>query len=136
MPKSVSIDCNHGVRRIHLLGCVAGWGFQGPFPGANNNQSVSIIVSLHYENGEVEKHELLNGVHICDFLNSTVNVAKSRPTKLAGRQVRYLSISPKISGIIKKIELSKGEGDITSPVIVGVTVEESLSKEDFNLLFK
>ena len=41
---------------------------------------------------------------------------------LAGRQIRYLSITPKRDEVISRIDLVKGT-DRTAPVVMAVTVE-------------
>jgi hypothetical protein len=88
------------------------------------------------EQGRTEDHELINGVHFCDFpadARRYYDVPGSRfamrlldpvPNELT--QIRYLAIQPKSpSKIIEEIEFIKGmKGDITAPVIMAVTVEK------------
>jgi putative membrane-bound dehydrogenase-like protein len=117
MPKSVSVPCNAPAKAIHLLGCVSGWGFP-----LGEKGSVSLIVRLHYTNGQTEDHALRNGIHLADY-NREVDVPGSkRAFTLNGRQVRYLAITPQESNAIESIEFIKGD-DRTAPLIVAVTVE-------------
>jgi hypothetical protein len=138
MPKIVRLPCGFRAKSIHLLGGVAGWGYQGPgegAPGTMNHKSVSMIVRLDYADGTREDHELLNGVHICDFCTnedgdfyevpgSTVAM-RLKPVAHGPKQIRYLAIHPKKpESVIAGIEFIKGENSITSPVVMAVTIEE------------
>jgi putative membrane-bound dehydrogenase-like protein len=117
MPKSASVSCNLPVKAIHLLSGVGGWCF--PF---GEKGSVSMIVRLHYADGKSEDHKLLNGVHFADYIR-VVDVPESKLAfKLRGQQIRYLSIAPKRSDKIERIEFVKGD-DGTAPVVMAVTVE-------------
>jgi putative heme-binding domain-containing protein len=117
MPKSVTLTCNAPARAIHLLSGVSGWGYP-----ATGNQSVSMIVRLHYADGKAEDHPLRNGVHFADYIRE-VNVPESKLAfKLRGQQVRYLAVNPARSEEIEKIELVKGP-DRTAPIVMAVTVE-------------
>ncbi len=117
MPKSVSVPCNSPAKAIHVLGGVAGWAH--PF---GKKGSVSMIVRLHYADGKTEDHELLNGVHVADYIR-VVDVPESKLAfRVRGQQVRYLSVVPKRTVKIDKIDFVKG-ADGTAPVVVAVTVE-------------
>ena len=117
MPKSVSLPCNTSAKKIHLLGGVGGWNF--PF---DSRKTLSMIVRLHYEDGRSEDHELLNGVHIADYIRR-VDVPESEfAFALGGQQVRYLAITPKRAEKISTIELVKGS-DRSSPIVMAVTIE-------------
>ncbi len=117
MPKSVSLPCNMPAKSIHFLSGVAGWGYPASAEG-----SVSMIVRLHYADGNTEDHPLKNGIHFADYIRR-VDVPKSQHAfALRGQQVRYLSIAPQRSEEIKQIELVKGD-DATAPVVMAVTVE-------------
>jgi putative membrane-bound dehydrogenase-like protein len=118
MPKSVSLPCNTKAKTIHLLGGIGGWA--APF---NTDKTVSMIVKLTYEDGKTEEHELLNAVHIADYIRR-VNVPGSEFAFAARQQqVRYLTITPKRPEvIIKTIDFIKGP-DKTAPIVVAVTVE-------------
>src|SRR5690606_32029693 len=58
MPRSVTLPCNSAAKAIHLLSGVSGWGH--PY---SETGSVSMIVRLHYADGQQEDHELKNGEH-------------------------------------------------------------------------
>ncbi|MEX2173346.1 MAG: c-type cytochrome, partial [Pirellulaceae bacterium] len=117
MPKSVSLPCNMPAKAIHLLSGVAGWAF--PYGG---EQTVTMIVRLHYADGQTEDHKLLNGRHFADYIRR-VDVPESKfAFDLRGRQIRYLAVQPQRADPIAKIELVKGD-DRTAPVVMAVTVE-------------
>ncbi len=118
MPKSVSIPANGPARAVHLLSGVSGWGF--PYA---RNQSVSLIVRLHYADDQTEDHELLNGVHFADYIRR-VDVPQSEfAFSLRGQQIRYLAIHPKRAERIQQIEFVKGP-DQSAPVVMAVTLEQ------------
>lgn len=119
MPRSVSIACGLSARRIHLLSGVSGWGYPGGVKG-----SVSMIVRLHYADGQREEHPLQNGVHFADYIRR-VDVPESQfAFAMRGQQMRYLAIAPRRSEAIDSIELAKGS-DQTAPVVLAVTLELS-----------
>lgn len=117
MPKSVTLPTNGPARAIHLLGLVSGWGF--PY---DRNQSVSMIVRLHYVDGQTEDHELRNGVHFADYIRRVDVPGSEFAFAVRNQQVRYLAVLPKRSEPIEKIEFQKGP-DQTAPVIMAVTLE-------------
>jgi putative membrane-bound dehydrogenase-like protein len=117
MPKSVELACNSSARAIHLLSGVSGWGY--PY---GRRGSVSLIVRLHYKDGTVEDHRLVNGVHFADYIQ-VVDVPGSKLAfNLRKQQIRYLSVEPKKKDSIERIELIKGP-DRSAPVVMAVTVE-------------
>ncbi|MCA9104690.1 MAG: ThuA domain-containing protein [Planctomycetales bacterium] len=117
MPREVSVPCAGEVARIHLLSGVSGWGF--PYGG---DKTVSLIVRLHYADGEVEDHELRNGVHFADYIRR-VDVPESEfAFALRGQQIRYLAIEPRRNVALEKIDFVKGP-DESAPVVMAVTVE-------------
>jgi putative membrane-bound dehydrogenase-like protein len=117
MPKSVKLNCNAPAKAIHLLGGIAGWG--SPI---GRRGSVSMIVRLHYEDGKTEDHPLRNGEHIADYIRR-IDVPQSKHAfNVQGKQVRYLTVTPKRDALIKDIEFVKGT-DETAPLVVAVTVE-------------
>jgi putative membrane-bound dehydrogenase-like protein len=117
MPRSVSLPVNGPAKAIHLLSGVSGWGYQGGGAG-----SVSLIVRLHYDDGKTEDHPLVNGKHFADYIRRIEVPDSTFAYNLNGRQVRYLTVTPKRDAVIKTLELLKGE-DRTAPVVVAVTVE-------------
>jgi uncharacterized protein len=118
MPKSVTLPCNSEAKAIHILGGVGGWNF--PFDDA---KTVSMIVRLHYKGGETEDIELINGVHIADYIRK-VDVPKSEfAYMLGGQQVRRVIVNPKkTDAVIETIELVKGP-DRSAPIVMAVTIE-------------
>jgi hypothetical protein len=117
MPKSVTLPCNAPARAIHLLSGVSGWGH--PASGVG---SVSMIVRLHYADGQREDHELKNGEHFADYIRRVDVPGSKFAFALRGQQLRYLSVQPKRGELIEKIELVKGP-DGSSPIVMAVTVE-------------
>lgn len=116
-PRSATVPCNRRAKAIHLLSGVSGWGY--PF---GENGSTTMIVRLHYADGNTEEHPLLNGVHFADYIR-VIEVPESRLAfELGGRQLRQLTIRPQRSEVIQDIEFRKGEDD-AAPVVMAVTVE-------------
>lgn len=117
MPKQAEMPCHGPVRIVHLLGGVSGWGYP-----AISEKSVSMIVRLHYADGESEDHSLLNGEHLADYIRR-VDVPGSQ-FALAAReqQLRYLAIQPQRRAAIERIEFIKGP-DNSAPVVMAVTLE-------------
>jgi hypothetical protein len=117
MPKSVSVPCNGSARAIHLLSGVSGWGFP-----SSREESVSMIVRLHYADGEVEDHELRNAVHFADYIRR-IDVPESEfAFSLRGQQIRFLTVLPQRTKPIEDIEFVKGP-DSSVPVVMAVTIE-------------
>lgn len=117
MPASVSLVCNTSAKAIHLLSGVSGWGY--PYSERN---SVSLIVRLHYDDGQTEDHPLRNGEHFADYIRRVDVPGSQFAFDLHGRQVRYLAIHPRRPARIERIELVKGP-DATAPVVMAATVE-------------
>jgi putative membrane-bound dehydrogenase-like protein len=117
MPRSASVPCNAAAKAIHLLGGVSGWGYP-----LGQKGSVSLIVRLHYADGQKEDHALRNGVHLADYIR-VVDVPESKLAfTLRGQQLRYLAITPKRDVKIERIEFLKGS-DETAPLVMAITVE-------------
>ena len=117
MPKSATVPCNAPAKAIHMLSGVGGWCY--PY---SKKGTTSMIVRLHYADGKIEDHPLLNGVQMADYIR-VVDVPESQLAfKLRGQQIRYLSIKPERTDKIESIEFVKGE-DETAPVVMAVTVE-------------
>jgi putative membrane-bound dehydrogenase-like protein len=117
LPKSVTVPCHGAAKAVHLLSGIGGWCF--PYSA---EQSVSLIVRLHYTDGKTEDHPLRNGVHFADYIR-VVDVPESKLAfRLRGPQVRYLAIRPERAMEIADIEFVKGS-DNTAPLVVAVTVE-------------
>lgn len=117
MPKSVTLPCNTAAKAIHVLGGIGGWA--SPY---GDRGTVSVIVTLTYDDGKTEQVEWKNGVHIADYIRR-VDVPQSEfAFRLRQQQVRYLSIEPKRKTPIKSVTFEKGP-DTTAPVFMAVTIE-------------
>jgi putative heme-binding domain-containing protein len=117
MPESVELPCNTSAVAIHMLSGISGWGF--PF---EQEESVTMIVRLHYADGTTEDHELINGRHFADYIRR-VDVPESEfAFEVRDQQIRYLSVIPERSDVIERIELIKGD-DATAPIVVAITVQ-------------
>lgn len=117
MPRTVSIPCAAPVKTLHFLSGISGWGYP-----ATNRQSTSMIVRLKYADGQTEDHPLRNGVHFADYAGKTDVPESKFAFDLQGRQLRYLSVSPKRSEPLASVELVKGN-DPTAPVVMAITAE-------------
>ena len=117
MPKSVTLPCNTAAKTIHLLGGVGGWNY--PF---NSDETVSMIVRLHYADGTHEDHELKNAVHIADYIRKVDVPGSDFAFMLGDQQVRHVAVTPKKADKIATIELVKGP-DRSAPIVMGVTIE-------------
>lgn len=117
MPKDVKLPCNAPAKIIHMLGGVSGWGF--PY---GQKGSVSMIVRLHYADGQTEDHALKNGEEFADYIRRVDVPGSKFVSMLRGQQIRYLTVLPNRTTAIKEIELVKGP-DATAPVVMAVTVE-------------
>ncbi|MEM1068249.1 MAG: PVC-type heme-binding CxxCH protein [Planctomycetota bacterium] len=117
MPKRVSLPLRSPVKAVHMLGGVGGWSF--PY---ERRRSVSITVRFKYEDGQTEDHELVNGVHLADYIRR-VDVPESEfAFALGNQQLRYLSLKPKREAMIDSMEFIKGN-DQTAPIIMALTIE-------------
>lgn len=118
MPRSVTLPCNMIVKHLHILGAISGYGYP-----RTDGETVSMVVRLHYQDGQAEDHELINCVHMASFSGKS-DVPKSTYAFAAGnRQVRYLSIQPKRREPIETVELRKGD-DESAPIVLSITAEQ------------
>ncbi|MBC7817565.1 MAG: ThuA domain-containing protein [Planctomycetaceae bacterium] len=119
MPKSVTLPCNSTAKAIHFLGGISGWGWP-----ASEKGTTCLIVRLKYADGQTEDHALKNGEHFADYIRRVDVPGSKFAFALRGQQARYFAVHPQRSDKIATIELVKGAGrDVTSPVIMAVTVE-------------
>jgi putative heme-binding domain-containing protein len=118
MPKAVEVPCNAPAKMIHILGGVGGWAYNGGEP----RKTTSMIVRLHYADGQVEDHPLLDGVHMADYIRPVDVPGSDLAFTLRGRQIRHVQVAPERSETIDRIEFVKGD-DQTAPVVMAVTVE-------------
>lgn len=117
MPKNVKLPCNAPAKVIHMLSGVSGWGF--PY---GQKGTVSMIVRLHYADGQTEDHQLKNGEEFADYIRRVDVPGSKFVSMLRGQQIRYLTVLPNRAAAIKEIELVKGP-DSTAPVVMAITVE-------------
>jgi uncharacterized protein len=117
MPKSVNVVCNAPAAAIHFLSGVSGWGF--PY---SSEKSVSMIVRLHYADGETEDHPLINGEQFADYIRRVDVPGSQFAFNLQGQQIRYLKVEPKRREALKEIELIKGP-DSSAPIVMAMTLE-------------
>ncbi len=119
MPRVVKVRCNSTARTIHLLGGVA----TRALPW-HQQQTTTMVVRLHYEDGESEDHALVNGVHITDW-DIGPDVPDSKRIPIEGNaHIRYLTVVPKSRDRkITTIEFRKGD-DNCGPWVMAVTIEK------------
>lgn len=117
MPRQVSLTVGGNVRAIHMLSGVGGWNFPYSPKGPT-----SLIVRLVYEDGSTEDHQLKNGEHFADYIRRVDVPGSKFAFDLQGRQIRYLSVTPKKQAPLKAIEFVKGR-DASAPVVMAVTIE-------------
>ncbi|MFM8496183.1 MAG: PVC-type heme-binding CxxCH protein [Planctomycetia bacterium] len=117
MPASVSLSLGSPLKTLHILGGVAGWGFP-----AGGKGSKSMLVRFTYKDGAVEDHALVNGEHVADYIRRVDVPGSEFAFDLAGRQVRYLKVSPQRTDPIISIDLVKGT-DGTAPIVMALTAE-------------
>jgi putative membrane-bound dehydrogenase-like protein len=118
MPSSVSMPLSSPAKAIHILGGISGWGAPASAVG-----TVSMTVRLHYEDGEVEEHPLVNGEHLVDYVRRIDVPGSEYAFELrGGRQLRYLAIEPQRKEMIRSVELAKGD-DSTAPIVMAITAE-------------
>jgi len=117
MPRSVSVPCNSRVKALHLLSGVSGWGYP-----ASPKNTVSLIVRLHYADGQNEDHALRNGEEFADYIRPIEVPGSKLAFKLGNRQLRYLAVYAGRSEVVREIEFVKGP-DKTAPIIMAATIE-------------
>jgi putative heme-binding domain-containing protein len=118
MPRSVTLPVSATVKALHLLGGIGGW--SSP---ATPDGTVSMIVRLHYADGQTEDHALVNGEHIADYVRRIDVPGSEHAFELrGGRQLRYLAVEPRRQEPLERVELVKGE-DSTAPIVVAITAE-------------
>ncbi|MCA9055425.1 MAG: c-type cytochrome, partial [Planctomycetaceae bacterium] len=118
MPKSVELPVNAKAKAVHFLSGVAGWA--APY---GQPDTVSMIVRLHYADGQTEDHGLVNGVHFADYIRRVDVPGSEFAYALREQQIRYLAVEPKRQDLaVERVELVKGPND-TAPVVMAITVE-------------
>lgn len=122
----VSVPCGKKIQKIHILGCTAGWGYQGKhISTANNAPSVSTTIRVNHACGRMETFDLINGVHIADFHNRTVNVSGSSLVdySIEGHPIRCALIDLTAKVEVASVDLVKPEDDNTCPIYLAMTFE-------------
>jgi hypothetical protein len=118
MPKAVDLPVGGPVKRFHILGGIGGWSAQRPNPSG----PVTMVFRIRYKDGQIEDHELRDGREFADYIGPFDVPGSKRAFDLDGRQVRYLTIDPKRSEPIERIELRKGRAD-SAPIVLAITAE-------------
>ncbi len=118
MPESVQLPVQARAAAIHVLGGVGGWSFP-----ATREPTVSMSVVLTFEDGGTERHDLINGVHLADYVRQ-VDVPESAfaMADTEGQQLRYIRIPVKSQSAVTSVELVKGN-DVTAPLVAAITLE-------------
>ncbi|MFV0443952.1 MAG: c-type cytochrome, partial [Planctomycetaceae bacterium] len=118
MPRQIELPVNAKTRAVHFLSGVSGWGY--PF---GQEKTVSLIARLHYADGQVEDHELRNGVEFADYIRRVDVPGSEFAFPLRQQQIRYFAVPAGRQDVpITKLELVKGP-DGTAPVVMAITVE-------------
>ena len=121
MPKRTSVKVGIPARGIHLLSGVSGWGY--PY---GRDQTTSMSLEVHYEDGSKEVTEFKNGLHFADYIRRS-DVPESEFAFMVGpHQMRYLAVYPTKSIPVMRIDFVKGD-DQTAPIVLAATVEAATS---------
>ncbi len=83
---------------------------------------MSLIVRLHYADGQMEDHPLRNGEEFADYIRLVDVPGSKLAFRLGNQQLRYLSVVAARSETVREIEFVKGP-DKTAPIIMAATVE-------------
>jgi putative membrane-bound dehydrogenase-like protein len=118
MPRNVEMKVGAPAKTIHILGGISGWGY----PATGGKETV-MVVRIIYADGSTEDHPLQNGVHISDYIRRIDVPGSEFAAELKkGAQMRYLSIQPKKTDVITKLEFRKASGP-SCPIVMAVTLE-------------
>ena len=126
-PAAVAVPVNRTAGAIHFLGGVGAWAWPWKADNAPDEDylgKVAMTVRLRYADGATEDHPWRNGEHVADYIKR-VDVPGSEFAFQTdtGRQVRSLTVVPRRAGVIRELELIKGEIPELAPVVFAVTVE-------------
>ena len=119
LPESARLPCHAPASAIHLLSGVGGWAAR-----AEGDRGVAMVVRLHYDGGQTEDHELIDGRHFADY-NGPFEVPDSKrafSTNDGRYQMRYLKVTPTRRDRIETIEFLKGPTNV-APIVAAVTLE-------------
>ncbi len=119
--ETLKLPCNCSAKTIYFLGGISGWAF--PF---NTEKTVSLLVDIRYEDGSVESQELINGVHFADWRMPQGQTEKAPVIKQDDRErhLRYFTVTPRSTKVIRDIEFSKGVNQRTAPIFFAITIEK------------
>jgi hypothetical protein len=132
-PDRFSIPCNEKIKKIHLLGCTGGWGFQGEkCPGAYNDNVVAVRVVVNYTKDLHDSYDLINGVHITDFYFPFAIIEGSHliDSSIENCPIRCLCIELPEERKVLNIVFEKPADVPTCPIFFGITFESNSEKGD------
>lgn len=117
---SARVPVNAPAKTIHLLGGIGGWAF----PAVSDRTPV-LRLRLHYADGTQEDHDLLNGVHVADYIRRVDVPGSEFAFAVRNQQIRYVAVqSQRPTEVVKELEFIKpNPNDVISPITVAVTVE-------------
>ena len=119
LPSAATLSCTGTVKTIHMLTALSNFG-----PPNNENQSASLVVRCHFEDGTTEEHSLINGKHIASY-REKVDASDSKEALDAnGKHIRYVKLEVESDKPLKTIEFAKG-GDLSIPLVFAITVESA-----------
>jgi putative membrane-bound dehydrogenase-like protein len=123
VPQRVEIPVGSRATTIHVLGGVAGGGYQGGNTAGTNETLVR--ASVLYRDGKSEEHLFRNGYEFADYARR-IDVPGSRyvPDLVAEGQIRVFSFKTKRTNEISKIVLESMNGPST-PTFVALTAQLS-----------
>lgn len=123
LPSSASVSCTGSVKTIHMLAALSTFG-----PPNNDEQSVSLVIRCHFEDGTTEEHNLIGGKHIATY-REKVDAPDSKPALDAnGKHIRYVMIPIENDKPLKAIDFVKGR-DFSIPIVFAITVESAKTND-------
>jgi hypothetical protein len=118
MPQSVDLPVRQPAGRLHLLGAVAGWGWP-----ATRAKEPALTITIHYEGGDLQKIELLNGIDISDHAGPIDVPGSARTSLVAHGQMRYLWRDLDHPGrLVESLTLSSHARSV-APLVAALTIE-------------
>jgi hypothetical protein len=116
LPTSVRLPCGMAAKTLHLLSGVSFGGYP-----ERDEQSTTLTVRLHFEDGASEDHELKNGVHFATIQRREDVPQSEFAFAMGDQQMRHVTIAPRRQDVIVDVEFIKG--DQSTPLVLAVTVE-------------
>jgi hypothetical protein len=121
LPRHVEFAVGAKVKKIHVLGGVAGWGFADTGPDPETLPAAK--AQLFYADGAIEEILFKNGQEFADY-SAQVEVPGSKyaPDLVAKGQLRWFTVVPGRSVEIKKIVLESYDNRL-APTFVALTAQ-------------